>query len=255
MFDTKSASLPARSRRLVSLCILFITLQFALTLQATAEPLTIAVTADFSATLDSLSQEFKKQCKCEIKLVSASTGELYTRIMNGADYDVFFAADMSAPTKLVEEGKALIDSFMVYGEGILTLTGQVDLNKAKTIAIPNPELSPWGEAAMKYIDSLAYSRLISRKLVYTDNIADAWELARKGSAMAAFAPLSMSGKPDNTMPVKIIPQGVYVPLRQAAVILKESPTATALFAFIKSEKGRELITLAGYRVDKPGAGE
>lgn len=236
-------------------CILFLYLLCGVNLHAAAKDLTIATTADFSATLRALSQEFKNECQCEVKIVSASTGELSRKIREGANYDAFFAADMATPSRLVEEGHGLINSYMVYAVGVLTLVGEYNLGKSKRIAVANPELSPYGEAAMQYLDTVTYTRIIKEKVVHADNVAEAYQQATDGSASSAFVPLSFSGKQENTLPVKIIPKKTYSPIRQAAIILKKSPTAEAFFAFVKSAKARELIKSAGYGVDEPDAGE
>ena len=50
----------------------------------------------------------------------------------------------------------------------------------------------------------------------------------------------------------IIPQELYVPIRQDAVLLesgKANPAAVALIDFIKSEAGRKIIRKYGYASD------
>ena len=43
-----------------------------------------------------------------------------------------------------------------------------------------------------------------------------------------------------------VPQGLYHPLLQEAILLKDGETARAFFDFVKSDESRELIREHGY---------
>lgn len=238
--------------------IFFLYLLCGLNLHAAAEKLTFAVSLDFIATFEQLAEEFKKSnsdCRCEIKIVSGPSGELLEKIRAGAKYDAFFAADMEGPSRLAEEGLALINSYYVYAEGILTVVGELNLGKAKKIAIANPKLSPYGKAALEYLDTVSYPAITKAKVVELNDVDTAYKQVNEDKVSTAFVPLSFSGHPKNALPVKIVPQHAYVPVRQAAIILKSGAITEAFFAFIKTEKAQELIKSTGYTVDEPGEGE
>lgn len=231
--------------------LLVISLLLLLATQANAETITIAVASNFTSTLRSLSEKFTPTCDCEIKIVSASTGKLFTQITEGAAFDAFFSADMSAPSRLVEKDLAKQESYFVYAVGVLTVVGDLNLNNTSSVAIANPEFAPYGKAAMEYINSLDYRENIKKKLVLAENASLAYQFATDRKAKSAIVPLSDSGKQENKLPVRIVPKASYGPLRQAAVIVTNSKVIEDFFSFVKSDEGRAIIVAAGYKVDTP----
>jgi len=62
----------------------------------------IAVATNFLPTAQSLEIIFEAETGFTIDLVSGSTGQLYTQIINGAPYDAFLSADVERVTRLFQ---------------------------------------------------------------------------------------------------------------------------------------------------------
>ncbi len=60
---------------------------------ARAETLSVAVAANFLAPMKRIAEEYERKSGNKAVISHGSTGQLYTQILNGAPYDLFFAAD------------------------------------------------------------------------------------------------------------------------------------------------------------------
>ena len=217
--------------------------------QAIAERLNIAVASNFTATLRSLSQHYMATCSCEINIISGSTGKLYFQITQAAPFDAFFSADEITAQRLVDDGLAFKDSYFVYAKGILAIYGETDLSKASKIAIANPKLAPYGKAAMEYLNTLDNAAEIRSKLVYAENVAQAFQFSWTGATQSSFVPLSYSSrKMKKELALQPIPASTYSPILQAAVINNDSQSIRQFFAYLKSTEAKKIIRNAGYEV-------
>ncbi|RLA59326.1 MAG: molybdate ABC transporter substrate-binding protein, partial [Gammaproteobacteria bacterium] len=72
-----------------------------------SEPVRVAVAANFKQTLQQISAQFEAETGYRVTLSSASTGVLFSQIVHGAPFDLFFAADRETPEKLVSSGSAV----------------------------------------------------------------------------------------------------------------------------------------------------
>ena len=131
--------------------------------QPAAPTLRVAVATNFMPAMEGLQRQFEDAFDVEVELVSGATGALYTQIVQGAPYDVFLAADQDRPEKLEAEGFAVAGTRATYAIGRLALwrpgadeyttPGATFLGTGK-VAIANPRLAPYGQAASDVIASL-----------------------------------------------------------------------------------------------------
>ena len=75
-----------------------------------AEPLRVAVAANFRNTLETLADAWVANGGEALKISSASTGVLYNQALYGAPFDLLLAADSDRPRRLVDSGHAVADS-------------------------------------------------------------------------------------------------------------------------------------------------
>lgn len=143
------------------------------------EPLRIAVSANFRGTLQQISDMFQQETGTRVVLSSGSTGVLYSQILHGAPFDLFFAADRESTVKLasLERGPATGQPFC-YARGSLVLAGgdgrlaQLK-NPALSVAIANPVTAPYGVAAMAVLARPEFAVGKNRKLVRGTNVVQA----------------------------------------------------------------------------------
>ena len=190
------------------------------------------------------------------------TGGLYTQIKHGAPFEVFLAADDSTPARLETEGEILAGSRFTYAIGKLVLwsasAGYVDAqgevlrrNEFNHLSIGNPKTAPYGLAATQVLARLGLSEAVKPKLVEGTNITQAYQFVATGNAELGFVALSQVFKDGQISggSAWIVPEDMYEPIRQDAVILnkgKDNPAAAALVDYLKGPKAAAVIKSYGY---------
>lgn len=229
---------------------------------AAAGEVQVAVAANFTAPMKEIAVAFERQTGHRAQLSFGSTGKFYAQIINGAPFEVFFAADDATPAKLVGEGAADAGSRFTYAIGRLVLwsatPGAVDISGAvlnggafRHLAVANPKLAPYGQAAVETIEALGLTTALAPKLVQAENIAQAHQFVASGNAELGFVALSqvMQGGRIDSGSGWVVPASLHRPIRQDAVLLargQRNVAAAALLDFLRSEPARAIITAYGY---------
>jgi molybdate transport system substrate-binding protein len=229
---------------------------------AQAGEVQVAVAANFAAPLAKIGEAFTAATGHSLKVSAGSTGKFYSQIVAGAPFEVLIAADDETPKKLVAEGLAVAGSNFTYAVGKLVLwsaqPGFVDDKgavlgggKFAHLAIANPKLAPYGQAAIEVLKARGLSEALAPKLVTGETIAQAFQFVASGNAELGFVALSqvaVPGKPVSGS-MWLVPQALYGEIRQDAVLLKPGAAnlaAAALLAFLKSDAARATIQSWGY---------
>ena len=225
-----------------------------------AETVVAAVAANFSSALNALEPAFESQTGHELVISSGSTGQLFARIVHGAPYDVYLAADRQRPREAVERGLAVPETNFTYALGQIALyapragrsTGPELLSTGvRTLSIANPNSAPYGAAAKAALQSLGVWDKHQGNIAQARDVGGVYAAVRSGAADAgivALAQLLSAG--DDTY--WLLPAEFYPPLRQDAVLLRranDNPAAHALLEFLKSDGTRSAIKRFGYGVE------
>ena len=216
----------------------------------------IAVATNFFETAQKLEAAFEADTDYEIDLVSGSTGQLYTQIINGAPYDVFLSADAARVTKLIEGGQSVENTRITYAIGRLVLYGEEPSNSRialleagnfKRLAMANPDLAPYGFAAQETLQSMELYETVLDKIVYGQNVGQAYSLVKTENAELGFVALSQM---ENLLGrYSIIPAASHTPIEQDGILLvrgKNNSAAIAFFNYLKSSDAQSIIKLSGY---------
>lgn len=231
-----------------------------------AETALVAVAANFAEALESLQAQFQGTHPHRVTVVVGSTGKLYAQIRQGAPFDILLAADQARPELLVRDGLAQPDSRYTYAVGCLTLWSadpeRIATNGAQTLragsfrklAIANPDLAPYGAAARETLAALGLLEDLRDRLVMGENIGQAHALVATGNAEVGLIALSYALSPRNALPGSRwdVPQGLYTPIRQDAVLLNRATNNAAardFLAYLQSAAARALIQRFGYGVN------
>ncbi|HEX6102603.1 MAG TPA: molybdate ABC transporter substrate-binding protein [Alphaproteobacteria bacterium] len=229
---------------------------------ALAETALIAAAANFAKPAERLIQGFAAESGHQIEISTGSTGNLAAQIRNGAPFTLFLAADERRPAELEAEGLAVAGSRFTYAVGRLVLWGPdprwVLIDPAtslkdpelKRLAMANPELAPYGRAAEEVLTALGLWEAVQPKLVRGEDIAQTYQFVASGNAELGFVALSQVL--DQSGSRWEVPQDLYTPIRQQAVLLRSgegNPAATAFLDYLRSEPAREIIRAAGYGVE------
>lgn len=230
---------------------------------AHADSLRIAVAANFTDTTRDLIELFEATSDTRVSASFGSTGKLYAQIENGAPFDVFQAADSQRPQMLEENGSAVAGSRFTYAQGKLALwSPQASvfddpedwLTNAdfKRLAIANPKTAPYGVAAQQVLTELSLWESMQPRLVRGDSIAQTFQFAATTNAQAGFVALSqVNAWSGDKGTLWIVPQQMYQPIAQQAVILnygKDNPAALEWMTFLRSPEAVRMIRDYGYDV-------
>jgi molybdate transport system substrate-binding protein len=229
---------------------------------ARADRVQVAVASNFTAPAKVIAEAFEKETGHQALLAFGSTGKFYSQIKNGAPFEVLLAADDRTPAKLAEEGLAFPDSRFTYALGRLVLwssaPGFVDDQGAvlrqggfEHLSLANPKLAPYGAAAVTVLATLKLTEILQPKLVLAENIAQTYQFVATGNAELGFVALSQVMQDGKIAEGSawIVPEGLYPPIRQDAVLLdkgKDNPAAIAWLDYLKGEQARAVIQSFGY---------
>jgi molybdate transport system substrate-binding protein len=243
--------------------VLPVSAAFCLPLQQPA--IRVAAAADLQSVMPDIAAAFEKQTGSHVELSFGSSGNFFAQIQNGAPFDVFFSADDEFPRKLIESGRALPRSAVIYGIGGLVLwlpaTAKCDPESEKwncllksdvaRIAIANPAHAPYGRAAVAALQSAHLYDRVRSKLVLGENVAQAAQFAQSGNAQAGILAYSQARLPAmRTGRQWEIPRDSFPRIEQTVVILKSSrqgSVAEAFVKFVNQGRGRELMQEAGFQ--------
>lgn len=250
-----------RSFVLKSLLFCALTLLLAGSLPAQAAEVRVAVAANFANCLKELAPLFEKKSGHEIAIIVGSTGRHHAQISAGAPFDVFLAADQRHAQLLVESELAVASSSFIYAQGQLVLWlaqeaefDQHDLGSLLSspiltrIAMANPRLAPYGEAARQTLEKLDLPADLDGRIILGTSVGQTWQFAATGNTDAAFVALSQVGNLQ-TGQVLLVPPEFYEPLLQQAVLLsnaRNKVAAQVFLNFLGGKSARQVIRSHGY---------
>ncbi len=224
-----------------------------------ADEIRVSVASNFTEAIKSIAGRFEATTGHKVILISGSTGKQYAQIINGAPFDAFFAADTKRPKLLDKEGIALPGSRFTYAIGKVILwspkAGFVENNikvlehgDFRHLAIANPKLAPYGKAAQEVLQAHRLWDAQRGRMVRGENIGQAFQFVKSGNAELGFVAYSQVKRPGHPIEGSLweVPQALYSPIEQQAVLLKESDTARAFMLFVKSDEALDIIRGFGY---------
>ena len=202
----------------------------------------VAVAANFAEPAKEIGALFKQKTGSEAVLSFGASGALLAQITHDAPFEVFLSADEERPKAAIDAGFAVPASRFTYAIGRLALWSKVvDVTKGEqalkagkfaTLAIANPNAAPYGTASIEAMKALGVYDALRVKIVQGNSIAQAFEFVDTTNVELGFVALSqLAGVTTGTR--WMVPQALYSPIRQDAVLLKKGEKDEASVAFLK----------------------
>jgi molybdate transport system substrate-binding protein len=226
---------------------------------AAADEIRVAVASNFADTMREITGRFEQQSGHNVTLVFGSTGMHYAQIRNGAPFDAFFAADVKRPKLLEEEGITLADSRFTYAVGKVVLwspnadyvdpAGEVlEQGDFRHLALANPKLAPYGRAAREVLEKRGQWRNLQDRIVRGENVGQAFQFVNSGNAELGFVAWSQIKRPGRPLAGSWweIPQALYSPIEQQAVLLNANSVARDFLSFVRGNEALRIIGAYGY---------
>lgn len=233
---------------------------------ASADETLVAVAANFAEVIDELKPIFEKDGTRKLQVTTGSTGKLYAQIKAGAPFNILLSADTKTPERLETENLGVRGTRFTYAVGRLTLwssdparigtDGPTALKAADVnhIAIANPDLAPYGVAARESLLALGLWDTLKSKIVMGENIGQTYSLVATGNAQLGFVAVSAILSPRATQKGSQweVPQKLFTPIKQDAILLnagRNNDAAIAFLKFLKSPEARAVIERYGYGIE------
>ncbi len=232
--------------------------------EALAEPVRVAVASNFARPARQLAADFEAATGESVTLVPASTGKLYAQIVAGAPFDLFLAADVERPRRLVDAGLAVEQRDYALGRLVVLsadpqlasvncVDAMADAPSSATLAIANPRSAPYGRAAEDWLAETGSGL----RIVVGESVGQAMNFVVSGNAQFGIVAASQFTAIEASWPgcATLLPGDAYGAIRQSAALLsrgQQNRTARAFYDFLFTASARDRIASLGYAL--PGAG-
>jgi len=226
------------------------------------EQVTVAVASNFLLPLQQVKQRFELQSGFGVQISSGSTAKLYAQLLHGAPFDIFLAADKVTPEKLLQKNKVVAGTLFQYASGTLVVyshkqyASEMQLrqalmaNSSERIAIANPKLAPYGNAAKQVLNELGMYPSNRKNIVFGENVGQAFQFVYSGNVKWGFVSLSQVLSRKSSGSHWILPREWYQPIGQYGVLLNRAESnevARKFMDYLQSEEiQRILVEQFGY---------
>ena len=224
----------------------------------------VGVASHFLVPMNFIKKTFENKNNIKVFLSSGSSGSLYSQIINGAPLDIFLSADQELPKKIENTTKGIKETRFTYAIGKLLLfsTNEELFNftfpniilskKIKYIGLGNPKYVPYGKAAKEVLKSLNILNVLEKKLVLSKNVNQVYLMNYFGNLDIGFIAKSDFIIKNKKGKVWDIPQNLYSPIKQDAILLKngeKKSKARMFLKFLSSERVKDKLISFGYIVN------
>jgi molybdate transport system permease protein len=225
---------------------------------AEQRPLLVAVAANFQDVQQELAALFSRQTGIAVEAATGSTGTLFAQIQNGAQFDVFLAADVAHPKLLEETAWGVEGTRFTYATGrlaVFTTSPEIEDGIAAVrdgrvlrLAVANPAVSPYGAAAAQALKAMDLWEAVQGRLVMGESITQALQFVYTGNAevgFVAYAQVAHLGQGRYWL----VPMEFYEPIHQQAILVKTNtphPAAPRYIEFLQSEEAETILEKWGY---------
>lgn len=230
----------------------------------TDKPALVAAAANLQQALAELVPLFEGQQTGRITLSLGSSSNLVRQIQQGLPAELFLSADEDFALRLHDAGLTL-DRGAVYATGRIvlvtprasTLALDAELQGLKAaapglgkFAIANPELAPYGRAAVQALQKQGLWPALQSHLVLGENIAQTTQYVSTGAAQAGITALSLVLAPGVAKQLRyvLVREDLHAPIRQRMVLMKNAGAAArGFYAFMQSPAAQAVLARYGYQ--------
>jgi len=211
---------------------------------------------------------YQKYPNKRVYIQYGSSGYLADKILEGKEYDIYFAADIKNPQKIYEAGMSATKP-KIYAQGalILFVPSNPDLAKKRVkilhskniqhITIANPDTAIYGAAAVEVLKNSHASTTIMNKIRYSLDVGTAIDNVIWHGDAGFLSKSALCILPEDRQKEGIdwieIDQNLYSPILQSYVISKnglKNDSAMKFLEFINSKVGQKIFQENGYKVKK-----
>jgi len=231
----------------------------------TADTPVIAAASNLTAPLTEIARQYEAVSGNSIRLSFGSSGNLARQIVQGAPYRLFISASYDYIDFLLSEGA--IDNEgteLVQGQIVVFIPEQSILKDAtdlrsvvthlqyrdyRKIAFANPEIAPYGVAALQAFQSAGFWAIETNRTLLADSVAQVMQFALSGNVDVAVIPYSfmLDSNFQHKGKYFLIPSHWHMPISQYVVLLRNADQTTRDFMeFLFSDTAHAIFGQYGY---------
>lgn len=225
--------------------------------------LRVAAASDLQYALGAVAEGFTAdRSGVKVEVSYGSSGELYQQLTDGAEYEVFLAADIAYAQRLVDDGEAPETDLFRYAQGRLALwagdqspvdptRGMAALRDAERVAIADPADSPYGRAAEAALRNAGLYDELDGRLLLGDSVGQAADLVAEGEADAGLIALAQvaAGPRRDVGQWREVPARYYQLLDQGGVVplaAAHPAVARSFRDYLISPDGQQILQRYGF---------
>ncbi len=233
--------------------------------QQSAEPVTLLVSAaasltDAMADIEKAYQEEHSNVSFDFNL--GSSGSLQQQIEQGAPADVFISAAKGKMDPLEEKDLIVKETrkdvvkntlVLVVGKDNDTIKSFEDLEKARVIAMGEPDSVPAGKYASETLTNLNLLDKLKDKMVYAKDVRQVLAYVESGDAEAGLVYQTDANISDKVKVAAVADGSLHSPLVYPVAVIKDSENqeeAKAFVDFLSSEKAAVIFEKHGFTMVK-----
>lgn len=179
------------------LALVICMLSYSITGLGAKQRLLIFAAASMKNVLEEIGREFQAKCDCDVVFSFAGSGILARQIEAGAPADIFISADMEWMDWLREREAVVAGSISVIASNRLVVVTNTDrepgdgmeLGKvlgSGRIAMADPVSVPAGRYGKQALQSLRLWKVLTKQLVFGENVRISLALAARGDVDTAI---------------------------------------------------------------------
>lgn len=228
-----------------------------------AEEFQVSAADHFMLPLQELVRLFEKDTGNKAIVTGSSVGVIYTKIKEGAPFDIFFSGDATTPAKMEQEGLGVPNTRFAYAIGKLVLwslnpnlidkKGEIlKTGNFKRLIVANTERASYGVVAKQALGKMGLWENLKDKVVIVESVMAAYKAIHDGGEELGFVALSTlnpSKKIEGSL--WIVPTAFYDRLEHQVVLLKHgenNKAAKDFLAFVKTPRAKNVIESFGYTI-------
>lgn len=224
------------------------------------DQITVVASSSFSRAFEELTKAYTTKNRAIVIMSYDATQNIAKQIENGAPFDVFVSADLEVIARLRTENLIVRESEKIFARGSLVLwlppSSKLKISKLEDlsnsditrIAIANPEIAPYGRAAVDVLKKMKLWEKVKDKVLYGQNVTQVKQYAETGNVDVAFVALAIVKDSQGT--IIEVDEGFHQPLDNSIAIIKDSESKEAaqkFIDFVLSDEGKAILNKYGYR--------
>ncbi|HIH2763304.1 MAG TPA: molybdate ABC transporter substrate-binding protein [Candidatus Azoamicus sp.] len=215
--------------------------------------LKIAVASNFLGTFKSFVGEFESQYSCKVFLISDSSSNLYSKFINGADFDIFLTADknhyflLSKINRYISSNLSFLGKLSVYSQKTSIKKNLfIHIFFYNKLSLANKKLAPYGYASFECINNL---KIKYNDFIFGNNINQTFIFINSFNSDIGFVSLSQNilhlTHAKNFFKV---PNYLYSKIKQDMILLTDKYLCKVMENFVKTEYVKKIIIKNGYKI-------